>query len=121
MHPFGMQPNKMRAIFAVFTPYAGLNTEQIGIQAIGAFPHRNTDLWNRQTAGAANSKKILAGNIMLAVLYLFLFDIIAENSATHENMGMITAIRFDLIEVFIYPVYAILAVNHEKPPGVSGA
>jgi hypothetical protein len=51
---------------------------------------------------------------MVAVLAGVILLNRAENPASHENMRVGAMIRLDLIETFIHPVYAILAVNHDK-------
>ena len=49
---------------------------------------------------------------MIATLHFIIPLIIAVNSASHEYVGVDAAICFDLIEAFIHPMDAVLAVNH---------
>ena len=50
----------MGTVFAAVAPDAGIDAEKVGIGAIEAFSKRNTDLWNRDFAGIADSKNVLA-------------------------------------------------------------
>ena len=67
MDPFSLKADEMRAEFPTIASEAGIDTEQICIRAINTFPERYADLWNRNVACAANSKKVFALDIVFAV------------------------------------------------------
>lgn len=41
VNPLRMQTHKMGAVFTVFSPHTGIDAEQIGIRAVGAFTQRD--------------------------------------------------------------------------------
>ena len=102
----------MRAVFSIFFTDAGLNAEEIRIGTVDAFPQGNTDLGYGDFAGVADGKKVLAFGIVIATLPFVNAFKIAENTATHKNMGLLCRIILDLIEVFVNPVDTVSAVYH---------
>ena len=110
--PFGVETDKMSAIFTAVSPHAGIDAEKIGIGAIDALPQRHANFWHRDVAGTADREKILAEDVVFTVLQMIVVFEEAENPAAHEDVRSSTVIRLDLFEAFIHPVDAVLTVNH---------
>jgi hypothetical protein len=112
MNAFSVQAHKMRTILAILVAYAGINAEQVCIRTVNALPQGDAKLWYGQMTGVADGKEVFARHIVFAALDLFRFFKIAKNATTHENVGCRIAIRFYFIKALIYPLNAILAVDH---------
>ena len=61
----------------------------------------------------ADGEGVSACLIVIAAFQLDALNI-SENSASHEYVSVGAPVRFDQFETFIYPVDAVLAVNHKN-------
>jgi hypothetical protein len=91
-----------------------IDAKQVCIHAVDTFSQRHTHFRNRQTTGVADGEEIFARFIVRAARKVIRLRNVAENPATHEYVGVVTLIRFDLFKAFIHPMDTIFAADHSR-------